>query len=183
LSGLAESALASWHKAVALRHILGDRLEEGDDLRWLSHLLWPLGRTTDAIHAGLASLRLLEDIGPCSQLAWSLVNMARLGALGYDPACADYAARAVTLGAQLDDPAVVVGARCYLAIAAVARSDGGWHELEAAWREAMTTPGLTGHAGVTGAAVCWFAALHHHLDRYTSAPRPPTPTYAPSWPN
>jgi DNA-binding CsgD family transcriptional regulator len=163
LSG--EAAVSSWREAIALRHTLGDRHEEGDDLRWLSHVLWPLGHTTEAIQVGRASLRLLDDIGPCPQLAWSLLNMARLAAFGYDPACVDYAERAITLGIQLGDPAVVVGARCYAAMATVARSDTGWDELEDAWRDAMATAGLTGPAGVTGAAVCWFAALHHHLER------------------
>jgi DNA-binding CsgD family transcriptional regulator len=165
MSGLIEASLRSFRDAITLRHNLGDRHEEGDNLRWLSHMLWPLGRTTEAIQAGRASLRLLEDLGPSPQLAWSLVNMARLAAFGYDPACGDYAARAITLGTQLGDPAVVVAARGYAAMATVARSDTGWDQLEAVWRDAMATHGLIGHAGVTGAAVCWFAALHRHLDR------------------
>ena len=165
LSGLGGAAAASWREAVALRHESGNAHEEGNDLRWLSHVLWPLGHTTEAIQAGRASLRLLENCGASPQLAWALVNMARLAAFSYDPACADYATRAMILGAQLGDPAVVVGARCYPMMAAVARSDSGWEQLEAAWRDAMAIQGMTGHAGLTGAALCWFAALHHHLER------------------
>ena len=93
LSGVADASVRSLRAAIALRHTLGDRLGEGDDLRWLSRMLFPLGRTAEAIEAARASLRLLEDLGPTPQLAWSLVNMAELAAFGYDPACADYAAR------------------------------------------------------------------------------------------
>jgi hypothetical protein len=56
---------------------------------------YALGHTTEATKAGPASLRLLEDLGPTPQLAWSLANMALLAAFSYDPACADYAARAI----------------------------------------------------------------------------------------
>jgi hypothetical protein len=85
LCGQTQTSVASWREAIALRHELGDRLEDGDDLRWLSHLLWSPGRTTEATEAGLASLRLLEDLGPCPQLAWSLANLAQLARFGYDP--------------------------------------------------------------------------------------------------
>ena len=93
LSGQADPAAASLREAIALRRKLGDRLEEGDDLRWLSRLLQPLGRAAEAIDAAHASLRLLEDLGPSPQLAWSLINMAHISALALDPVCADYAAR------------------------------------------------------------------------------------------
>jgi DNA-binding CsgD family transcriptional regulator len=154
----------SFRDASRLRHKLGDRLEEGDDLRWLSHTLVALGRTTEATEAGRASLRLLENVGPCPQLAWSLVNMAQLAAFGYDPACGDYAARAVTMGTQLGDSAVVVRARCYAALATVLHTDTGWDHLEAAWRDAMATGGLS-DAGIAGGFICWTAAMHHDLDR------------------
>ena len=82
---------------------------------------------------------MLDDIGPSLQLAWSLINMATLAIFSYDPACADYAARAITLGTELGDPGVVLRARCYPPLAAVARSDTGWDDLERAWRDAMAT--------------------------------------------
>ena len=47
-SGLTESSERSFREAIALRHELGDRLGEGDDLRWLSHMLLPLGSNTEA---------------------------------------------------------------------------------------------------------------------------------------
>jgi DNA-binding CsgD family transcriptional regulator len=164
LCGLTEAATRSSREAIALRHDLGDRLGEGDDLRWLSHLL-SAGRSTEATVAAQTSLRLLEDHPPSPQLAWSLVNLAQLAAFSYDPAAAQYAARAITLGTQLGEEAVVIRARGYAALATVLRTDTGWDELEATWQAAMGAEGLAEHAGLAGAIMCWTAVLHHDLDR------------------
>ena len=165
LCGQSEMAIRSWRDAIALRHKFGDRLRESDNLRWLSHCLWPMGRTAEAADAAHASLALVEHGDPCSELAWSLVNLAELAAFGYDPRCADYAARAIALGEQLHDRAVVIRGRGHAALATVFGTDGGWEQLEAAWRDAMESDGLAEHAGLLGAIMCWTAALHHDLDR------------------
>jgi DNA-binding CsgD family transcriptional regulator len=165
VSGLVATAASSWREAIALRHDLGDRLAEGDDLRWLSTMLWALGRTGEATVAGQASLRRLKDVEPCPQLAWSLVNLASLAAFSGERAAAGYAARAIALGTQLGEPAVVIRARGYSALATVLLTDTGWEELEAAWRDAMGADALAEHAGIAGALICWAAALHYHLDR------------------
>ncbi|MDT7752045.1 MAG: hypothetical protein QOD96_5707, partial [Pseudonocardiales bacterium] len=124
------------------------------------------GRSTEAAAAAAqASLRLLEDQDPGPQLAWSLVNLAQLAAFSYDPAAADYAARAITLGTQLGEEAVVIRARGYAALATVLRTDTGWDELEATWQAAMGSEALAEHAGLFGAIMCWVATLHHDLDR------------------
>jgi ATP/maltotriose-dependent transcriptional regulator MalT len=167
LRGHAADSMSSWRAAIDIRHRLGHRLEEGDDLRWLSHLLEPLGRTSEAVEAGRASLRLLEGLGPTPQLAWSLINMAHsCTAVSYElSAAAGYAERALTLGTQLGEPAVVIRARGYHAMARVFRTDAGWEDLEAAWGEALDDPELTEHAGVLGVLICWAAALRCELDR------------------
>jgi DNA-binding CsgD family transcriptional regulator len=59
----------------------------------------------------------------------------------------------------------VVRARCIDALAIALRTDTGWEHVDAAWRDAMTTEGLTAYAGITGAVLCWTAALHHHPAR------------------
>jgi DNA-binding CsgD family transcriptional regulator len=165
LSGQADPGVAALREAIALRHTLGDRLEEGDDLRWLSYLLQPLRRAAEALDAAHASLRLLEDLGPSPQLAWSLINMAHISGLAFDPACAEYAARAHALGHALHDPAVVLRARGYTALTGVFSAGAGWEEVEGVWREASSTPGLEEHAGVLGVCICWLAVMRCELDR------------------
>jgi AAA ATPase domain len=165
LSGQADVAVAALREAIALRHKLGHRLEEGDDLRWLSYLMQPLRRAAEANDAAHASLRLLEELGPSPQLAWSLINMAHISALAFDPACADYAARAHALGSELDDPAVVIRARGYTALTAVFSAGAGWDDVEGVWREALSTAGMEEHAGVLSVCICWYAVLRYELDR------------------
>ena len=85
--------------------------------------------------------------------------------MGFDPACADYAAQAVALGTQLDQPAVVIRAGFCAALSTVLRTDNGWDKLDAVWCAAMATDGLAEHAGVTGVGLCTIAALHRHMNR------------------
>ncbi|HXS85364.1 MAG TPA: AAA family ATPase [Mycobacterium sp.] len=165
LCGLADAALASWHEAIALRRKLGDRLAEGEDLIGLSRMLAPLGRTAESIETGRAALRLLEDLGPTPQLAWSLINVAHAAALTLDPDCVEYSSRARALGIQLDEPAVVLRARGYLAMMSLFGSGVGWDEFETVWRETLREPAMAEHAGVLGVLICWTAVLRCELDR------------------
>jgi DNA-binding CsgD family transcriptional regulator len=165
LCGQVEAAITSWREVIALRHALGDRLEEGEGWRWLSLMLLALEGTSAAAEAGRASLRLLETLGPSPQLAWSLVNLAQISALSYDPGLTEYVDRAIALGTQLGDEAVVLQARSYAGLATVFRTDTGWDEVEAAWREAMDNPAVPEHAAFIGMIICWTAATHHDLDR------------------
>ncbi|WP_308214584.1 helix-turn-helix transcriptional regulator [[Mycobacterium] manitobense] len=165
LSGHADGAVSSWREAIAVRHELGDRLGEGHDLCLLSQQLYALGGTREATDACAASLRLLEDVGPCPQLAWSLATMAMMTAFGFDRACGEYASRAISLGTQFGDPAVVVRARFSAALASVLSTDTGWDEVEAAWRDAMVTDGLSEQSGLNGSLMSWYAAVKHDLDR------------------
>ena len=161
LSGQAISAAASWRDAIALRQALGDRLEEGDDLRWLSQMLHVLEGTEQAAEAGLASLRLLDGLGPTTQLAWSLVNMAEIGTLSYDPRAAGYSDRAIELGSELSEGGVVIRARvtrrwppCF-----ATTSDG------TSWRQPGAKPWTT-----RGWPNTPRSSQHHLLDR-RDAPR------------
>lgn len=165
LCGLGDPAVSSLRKAVELRHQLGDRLGEAEDLRWLSFMLWPLGRVSEATDAAWASLRLLQDAGPCPQLAWALLNLAEQSVFGFDPAAADFAAQAITVGVQVGEDTVVVRARAMIALRRVVHTDTGWEELEEAWRQAMSADAHGDKAGLLGAIICAFAAGHYHLDR------------------
>jgi DNA-binding CsgD family transcriptional regulator len=162
LGGFVQACVRSYRDAIALRRQLGDRLGEGDDLRRLSHVL---SRLSEARKAGRASLLLLEQCGPTPQLASSLAHMAELSLLAEDPACAEYAARAVALGDQLDLPGVVIKANYYAALFTLLRTGAGWDEVEAVWRQAMDSPELAELAGLMGMGLCWQASLHYELDR------------------
>lgn len=165
LSGLGAVSVQSFRAAAAQRHELGDRLGEGDDLRWLSHMLWAMGRTAEATEAGVASLRMLEELPPSPQLAWSLANMASLASTRYDPACLDYADRCIAVGTEFGDAAVVARARGHKALHTVLTIDTGWDELEAEWRGAMGPAVFSEHVGLFGTLISWTAAQHHDVTR------------------
>jgi DNA-binding CsgD family transcriptional regulator len=166
LHGDADTAASLWGEAIEMRRVMGDRLSEGEDLGLLSHLLWAsLGRYGEAIDAARSSVQLLEGLGPTPQLARSLTNSVALRVWSYDPACAEYAARAMALGAEIGEPGVVMRARCFAALASVTQGGPGWDELEKTWRAAMVAEELAEHVALVGAAMCWQAALHHDLDR------------------
>jgi DNA-binding CsgD family transcriptional regulator len=162
LGGQVQACVRSYRDAIALRHQLGDRLGEGDDLHRLSHVL---SRLSEATKAGRASLRLLEQCGPTPQLASSLAHMAELSMLAYDPACAEYASRATDLGRQLDLPAVVIKATYYAALNRLVHTGVGWDEAEAAWRQAMGGPEFAELAGLMGMGLCWQSSLLYELER------------------
>jgi DNA-binding CsgD family transcriptional regulator len=163
------ASVSSWREVVALRRAMGDREAEADALRWLSHGLWGAGRVEESAHAARTSLALLEDGGPCPQLAWSLVNMAEQGLWNFDSACAEYAARAIAVGSEIGDQAAVVRARGYTLLANVVRADSGWDELEATWRDAMASDVRGETAAFLGSVSGFIAAMHFdpvRADRY-----------------
>jgi DNA-binding CsgD family transcriptional regulator/tetratricopeptide (TPR) repeat protein len=166
LSGDAETAAEHFRDAIEIRRGTGDRFAEGEGLRLLSHMLWAgLGHTREAIDAARSAVRLLEDLEPGPQLAWALANMVHMTAVSYDPACAEYAARAIALGTKIAEPGAVLRARCFAAIASVQVDGRGWEECEEAWWAAMASKEMAEHVGLVGAGMCWTAALHHDLDR------------------
>lgn len=165
LSGLPDAAVRSYRDAARLRHTLGDRKGEGDDLRLLSYILWLLGHSGEAIEAGRTSVQLLEDFPPCPEVALALGNIAELAAGAYDPRFGEYAQRAIDAGTELGDTAVVVRAHCLLALHDVQHRGTGWERVEQVWHAAMADPQQTVYGGTLGATLCWFAVLHHQTER------------------
>jgi DNA-binding CsgD family transcriptional regulator len=169
LCGLAEEAVSSWREAIQLRQSLGDPLGQSENLRWLSHELWGMGRVREAFDAARDALALVDGAGPCPQLGWALANLAELGGWGFDPAAADYAARAITIGTRLGDDALVIRGRAAAAMRQVLTADTGWEQLETAWRDGMGATTRGEHAGLVATVICWLAAVHHdgaRADRY-----------------
>jgi DNA-binding CsgD family transcriptional regulator len=96
-----QAALVLWRQA-------GDRLREGDTLRFLSRTLWRLCRGAEVREASERAVEILEPLGSTPELAWAYTNLAFLHAAGSDNAvAADLAGRALALAEELDLPAVV----------------------------------------------------------------------------
>jgi ATP/maltotriose-dependent transcriptional regulator MalT len=74
----------------------GDRLKEGDSLRWLSRLNWFLGRRAEADRYAAEAVAALEPLPPGPELAMAYSNCAQLAMLrgDVDPAV-EWAERAI----------------------------------------------------------------------------------------
>jgi hypothetical protein len=154
-----------------LRRALGDRLREGDNLRWLSFMLWPAGRATECKQAGQEAVRVLETLPPGRALAWAYVNMCQLSAFNqYGVAVTeDFAARAVVLGERFKDAEVVRQARFHLAAtrflcADDGSGDDGWEGMETA-RAGTLEAGLVEPAAFMAMLMGALATLHRDNDR------------------
>jgi DNA-binding CsgD family transcriptional regulator len=165
-SGHVAAAAKSWRDAITLRHRLGDRLAEGDNLRRLSNMLAMLGDTAAAAEAAHESLGLLEPLGVTPQLGWSLVNVAQQTAYrDGDSTAKEYAARAGDVADHLGDASLRLPDRMYGALMTVSGTGEGWDQLETGWREAMSVGGTAELGGMSSAMICWTAAIHADVDR------------------
>jgi DNA-binding CsgD family transcriptional regulator/tetratricopeptide (TPR) repeat protein len=106
-----DAAVEAIEDALACRRQLGQRLEEGDSLRWLSTILWCPGRTAESEQAARAAVTLLEGQPPGRQLAMAYANLARTcAAAGRPEEAVRWAGRALELAERLDDPEITVDA-------------------------------------------------------------------------
>jgi DNA-binding CsgD family transcriptional regulator/tetratricopeptide (TPR) repeat protein len=170
-SQLAEGINAT-QAALEVRRALGDRLREGDNLRWLSFILWPAGRTTEAKQAGQQAVRVLETLPPSRELAWAYVNLCQqLSAFNQHGVAVteEYAQRALSLGERFEDAEVVGQARFHLAAtrflgADDGSGDDGWKGMDTA-RVGMLDAGLVEPAAFMAMLMGAFATLHRDNER------------------
>ncbi|MFB7756702.1 AAA family ATPase, partial [Streptomyces sp. NPDC056121] len=165
-----DEGIASRRTAVKLRHARGDRRHEGEDLRWLSYVLWPAGRTAEARQTGLEAVRVLEGFGPSRELAGAYLNLCQLAVYEHEAAAvaAAYADKAIALGERFGDAGVVVQARFHAAAARMLCEGSGWEACEQAVSSAMEQD-LQVDAGFMAGIACWFAAQQHDGPRTTAA--------------
>ncbi len=71
-----DPGIAALQEALAIYRKLGDRLKEGDVLRWLSEFLWCPGRVPESQEAGAEAVSILEELPPGPELAKAYVNLA-----------------------------------------------------------------------------------------------------------
>ena len=71
-----QEAAGAGERALGLWRDIGDRLREGDTLRWLASSLCSLSRGDAGIAAGQEAIALLEPLGPTGELAWAYATLA-----------------------------------------------------------------------------------------------------------
>src|SRR5690606_3361456 len=111
LSGRIAEAVHAREEALALWRQTGDRLREGDALRWLSRLAWFEGRREDAATCAAEAIRMLEPLGPGHELAMAYSTRAQLHILAEErQLSAEWSDRAVAMAEALNDPDALVHA-------------------------------------------------------------------------
>ncbi|MFB7999059.1 AAA family ATPase [Streptomyces sp. NPDC056002] len=165
-----EEGIASRRMAVKLRHALGDGQREGEDLRWLSYMLWPDGHSTEAVETGLEAVRTLEKLGPSAELAGAHLNLSMLAVYDHEDAAvsAAHAQRAMDVGGHFGDAGLAVQAQFHAAAARMLCEGSGWEECEQAVSSAMAQS-LQLDAGFLAMLMCWYTVMQHDDARATAA--------------
>jgi predicted ATPase/DNA-binding CsgD family transcriptional regulator len=104
LTGQVDEALEAREAALALRRDAGDRLKEGDNLRWLSRLSWFNGQRQQTEAYAAQAVGILAALTPGRELAMAYSNQSQLHMLAddVDQALA-WGQRAIDLATELGD--------------------------------------------------------------------------------
>jgi DNA-binding CsgD family transcriptional regulator len=162
LSDNGEEAIAARLEALDLWRELGNRLKEGDSLRWLSHLYWLEG---EAAEAATAALEVLEPLPPGPELAMAYSNLAQLRMLDLDlEGTLQWGNRAITLAEELGETETLVHALANVGSARhYAGDERGVEELTRSLQLALAG-GLLDHASRALANLAFTTMLAMRLD-------------------
>ena len=98
-------------KALNLWKQLGNKLRQGDNLRWMSRFAWYLGRNEEAEAFGDEAIALLEALPESPELARAYSNRAQLDMLaGKLDEAVDWGSRAIALAQELNATETLVHA-------------------------------------------------------------------------
>ncbi len=127
-----EQSIEARRAALAIRRLAGERLEEGDNLRWLSRLSWFSGRRVDADEYAAAAVATLETLPPGPELAMAYSNRSQLDMLAHEVDSAiDWAQRTIKLAEPLGRSDILSHALNNLGTARLIAADpAGWDDLE-----------------------------------------------------
>jgi DNA-binding CsgD family transcriptional regulator len=118
VTGRAEEALAAQQRALELYRELGDRLKEGDMLRWSSRILYLTARIEDARAAAREAVAVLEPLPASPELAFAYAHMAHIAQIDLDVESAlEWGQRAVALATAVGADDLIIDATITTGIA------------------------------------------------------------------
>ena len=125
-------AIAARKAALALWQEVGDRLKEGDNLRWLSRLSWFNGQKAAAEQYARDAIASLQTLPPGPELAMAYSNCAQLYMLANETALAlEWGAKAIALATELNELEILSHALNNVGTAKLTQGDlSGRQELE-----------------------------------------------------
>jgi DNA-binding CsgD family transcriptional regulator len=152
---------------------LGNRLREGNALRWLSQLVWQMGVLAEAQELALRAVAVLEPLGPAWQLVAAYCQVAQLLIADEDlEGAAAWAVRAAELAARMGDERAVIDAERTVGwVEFVAAEPGALAKLEQCI-DRYEAAGLEADAAITRVVIARTAARfrrHDVAERHISA--------------
>ncbi len=125
-------SLEARRAALELWRELGNRLKEGDNLRWLARMAWMAGRMEEAGGAADASIAVLESLPPGRELAMAYGHKAHFHMLSLQHSEAiAWGQRAIALAESLMDDDTRTAALINVGVSRVnAGDEGGWAMVE-----------------------------------------------------
>jgi DNA-binding CsgD family transcriptional regulator/type II secretory pathway predicted ATPase ExeA/tetratricopeptide (TPR) repeat protein len=103
-----EPAIEAQNQALTCFAELGEELQRGDTLGWLSYLVWQVGKLADAQEVALQAVAVLEELEPGRELAGAYHQMAVCMVAAEDLGSArEWASRALALARSIDHPGAV----------------------------------------------------------------------------
>jgi DNA-binding CsgD family transcriptional regulator/tetratricopeptide (TPR) repeat protein len=166
LTGRLEEAIEAGQQAARLRESLGERLRQGDDLRWLSRFHWFAGNNAEAERLAARAVEVLEEMPPGPELATAYSNASQLRMLKADSTeGARWARKALTLARNLGDRPIAIHALCNLGSCRLQAGDEkGWRLIRQSLDGAVAT-GLDDDAARAWANLISHAVTQRQLAR------------------
>lgn len=159
-------AIAARQAALALRRTAGDRLKEGDNLRWLSRLSWFSGDKAASDRYATEAISVLEALPPGRELAMAYSNASQLQMLADQAELSlQWGDRAIALATELDDAEILCHALNNVGTSRVQRGDAaGRADLERSLKLALDG-GFEEHAARAYTNLSSVSVRHMALDR------------------
>jgi DNA-binding CsgD family transcriptional regulator len=110
-----DDAIAAHERALDIYRVLGDRLNEGNELRFLSRVYGLTGRLDEMDETARAAVALLEPLGATGELAHAYLRMASMYTVDLELEAADeWSRRALRLAEAIGDDDIRLDARYYV---------------------------------------------------------------------
>jgi DNA-binding CsgD family transcriptional regulator/tetratricopeptide (TPR) repeat protein len=169
LTGQNECAIEMQGFALEFWRASGQRVKEGNSLRWLSTLNWYAGRRAEAYQFAADAVATLETLPPGPELAMAYCNRADLDMESHEAETAiDWAQRAIALAESWNNSSILGEALNTLGIVRLMGGDlTGWADLERSLQLALAG------AVPEQVAICYtsLAAMAVSCRRYSLASR------------
>ena len=132
LTGQHECAIEAQRAALLMWQSSGQRVKEGDSLRWLSRLSWCVGSRAEANRYGIDAVALLESLPPGPELAMAYCIRADLDMEAHEADSAiDWTQRAIALAEPRANTEILSHALNTLGTVRLIGGDiSGWPDLE-----------------------------------------------------